>query len=169
MTGGQFQDDKKHEKLWLAGVWVICAVVLYNTFEDLWTIFHYDWYRASLAELPDWLVCVRYVVSITLRIVMIWAIAGVLARREEHRKVAVWLSFFNAVTVFAHHPYQSFVNASNYLGLNSEDFQQTVMWFGRQYYPGAVVRMLNVCIEELVVAGVVILVLSYPKVKRLFQ
>lgn len=153
----------------MAGVWAVSAAVVLYVFQDLWEIFHFDWYRVMLADFPDWLVCIRYIVSIALRIITLWAVAGVLTRREVYRKILVGLSYFNGLMVFIHHPYRSFVYISNYLGLNSDDFKLTAFWFGHHYYPGAVVRMLNVWVEEIFLAIVVILFFSHPRVKRLFQ
>ena len=156
-------------KIRLAGIWVTALFILVDSYHDLWEIFHYDWYRVMQADMPDWLVCVRYVVSVTLRILMLWAVAGVLIRREPYRKMLVALSYFNLAMIVFHHRYVSFVYISNFLGLNTEDFLQTVRVFGRDYYPGAVVRMLEAWINELFPAFLGIAIFSHPKIKRLFQ
>ena len=169
MGGNQPATDRSHGKVWLAGIWVFSMVLILDAYQDLLEIFQYDCYRVMQADLPDWLVCVRYVVSVTLRILMLWAVAGILTRREQYRKLLLGLCWFNVLMVFAHHRYPSFVYISNYLGLNSEDFQQTVRWFGHWYYPGAVVRMLTACFREFFLAGITIQFFMYPKVKKLFQ
>ncbi len=152
-----------------AGLWGMALFILFDTFEDLWEIFHYDWYRVMQADMPDWLVCVRFVVSLSLRIGMLWAVAGVLALREPHRKLLLCLAGFNAVTFFLHHRYSSFVFISNYLGLNAEDFVQTVTWFGHQFYPGAVGRMLDAWVGEFSLAIFSIAFFMNPSVKRMFR
>jgi len=155
--------------MWLAGVWIFLAVHVLDTYRILWDNFHYDWYRVMQADLPDWLLCVRFVLSLALRILIFWAVAGVLTRRDQYRKFFLGLCWFRLAIVFVHHQYPSFVYISNYLGLNTEDFQQTALWFGHWYYPGAVVRLIGAWLEEFLLVFLTIIFFIHPRVKRLFQ
>jgi hypothetical protein len=165
----QHLNDKKFEKIWLAGVWTLAAFHIWDTYRILWDNFHFDWYRVMQAEMPDWLVCVRFVFSTALRILILWAVVGVFARRDQYRRFFLWLCCIRLAMVFVHHQYPSFVYISAYLGLNTEDFQQTVLWFGHWYYPGAVVRLISAWFEEMSLMFITILYFIHPKVKRLFQ
>lgn len=169
MVDGSLSNDMKNEKIWLAGVWIFCAVLVWDSYRILWDNFHYDWYRVMQADLSDWQVCVRYVLSLTLRILIFWAVAGVFARRDQYRKVLIGLCIFRLAIVFVHHQYLSFVYISNYLGLNGEDFRLSVLWFGHWFYPGVVVRLISAWIEEFLLMAVTAAYFIHPNVKRLFQ
>jgi hypothetical protein len=152
-----------------AGLWGLAFLILADTYHDLWEIFHFDWYRVMQADMPDWLVCVRFVVSASLRIGMLWAVAGVVALSDRHRKLLLGLALFNAMTFFLHHRYPSFIYISEYLGENAEDFVRTVSVFGHQIYWGAVVRMFDAWLGEFSLAILTIAFFINPKVKQLFR
>ncbi len=152
-----------------AGLWAIALLILADAGNDLWEILHLEWYRVMMAATPDWVVCGRFIVSVALRVVTIWAVLGALFRREPYRKILVGLAWFNALTFYLHHPYSSFVYISNYLGLNTEDFLLSAHWFGQTVYPGAVVRMLYLWVEELLLAFLTLAFFSNPKVKPMFK
>jgi hypothetical protein len=147
----------------------LAAVLLADALDDIREILHFDWYRVMQADMPDWLVCVRWVVSITLRIGMLWAASGVLFRRDNCRRLLLVLSWFNLLTFFLHHRYPSFIYISSYLDLNTEDFRRTVSWFGHPVYLGAVARMLDAWMREFCLAFVAIMFFINPKVKELFR
>ena len=153
----------------IVGSFVALFILLADCFYDLWEIFHYDWYRVMQADSPDWLVCIRYVVSVSLRILMLWAIAGTLTRQEQYRKLLVGLCIFNILTVFLHHRYESFVYISNYLGTDTQDFAHTVTWFGHHIYSGAAMRMLSAWVEEIFPAFIGLVFFMHPHVKRSFR
>jgi hypothetical protein len=157
------------DPVWTAGLWLVALILLADNYHDLWEIFHFDWYRVMQADMPDWLVCVRFVVSLTLRIFLLWAVAGVLARREPYRKFLLVLCWFNALTFFLHHRYPSFIYISHYLNTNAEDFLLTANWFGHSVYVGAVARMFNAWVTEILPAMIGIIYLMNPSVKRLFK
>ena len=141
-----------------------------DVYDDLWEIFHFDWYRVMQADMPDWLVCIRYVVSVTLRILTLWAVAGVMTvRRQPYRRLLLGLAWFNALTIFLHHRYSSFIYISTYLNLNSEDFLLTVKWFGHRLYPGVLGRMLDAWVREFFLAFITIAFFMNANVKRLFR
>jgi hypothetical protein len=152
-----------------AVLYFLAGVLLMDALQDTWEILHFDWYRVMQADMPDGLVCLRWVVSITLRIAMLGAAAGVLLRRDDCRRLLLGICGFNLMTIFLHHRYPSFIYISNYLNLNAEDFRQTATWFGRQVYPGAVVRMMDAWVREFCLAFVGIVFFINPKVKQLFR
>jgi hypothetical protein len=162
-------DKLQNPPVLAAGLWGLAIILIVDVYQNLWDIFHFDWYRVMQADLPDWLVCLRYVISITLRILMLWAAAGILARSEQHRKLLLGICGFNIVTLFWHHRYSSFLYISSYLGLNIEDYTQNMLLFGHWYYPGTVARMLNAYVWDLFLAFISIVFLTNPNVKRLFR
>ena len=163
------QKKNEHHFKYLVLVFGLALAVWFDAACDIWEIMHFDWYRVMQSDMPDQWVIVRWLGSMTLRIVTVLAVAGVVCRNDFYRRVLVTIGWINLVGVFLHHRYPSFIYLSEYLGLNLEDFRKMVYAGGHWYYPGAVMRMFNAYLDEIIIALPVIVILTRPKIKALFQ
>ncbi len=90
----------KHKQRWLITLFGISLIV--GFLPSCWT---YPCYKAMHRHMPEWLIVVRFSISVALRALSIISGIGIILRRDIFRKLALALGAFYLSTVFLRHPY----------------------------------------------------------------
>lgn len=85
----------------------ICAIsicLIFFSAKDLWNFSHFERYQFMFQHLPQDMILMRYKFSIVLRAAILITAIGILSRKDVFRKLLIWISFFNIITIYWKHP-----------------------------------------------------------------
>lgn len=92
----------------------------------------YEYYANLFSAMPLWLINVRFVFSVVLRIIIILGSIGVLLRSRIARKLILAYSIFTILTIYWKHPYVAFKNVFEWQAANGtlpENVAANLHWY----------------------------------------
>jgi len=94
---------------------IIGALIVLHNMRGLVSISHYARYHFLFRDLPENLILTRYCFSIFLKILLLVTGIGIILRRDIFRKMILFISWFNILTIWLKHPVSCFRNIVNYM------------------------------------------------------
>lgn len=94
-----------------AGIILFGVFLIITSFLQIQKFSSFNNYRSIFAHLPDNWINVRYIISISLRILGFVIGCGLLFRKEFARKLAIYLAIFTICTIYWKHPYEVVANS----------------------------------------------------------
>lgn len=74
----------------------------------LWRETNFEYYSRLFSSMPVWLIRIRFIFSISLRLLMLLGAIGVVLRQNMARNMVQLYSVFTILTIYWKHPYSTF-------------------------------------------------------------
>ena len=151
-------------------VTLIAALFLFGALYKLLGFRNYEYYQFMFQYLPEKVILYRYVLSVLLRIAVIFAAFGLLFYKEFYRKLAIGLVVLNLVTLYWKHPYRVFFNIAVWTESGSPmPFPATTGHEALLYPYFPAISMIVFSLIDVVFSVFVLRVLTRPKIKSFFK
>ena len=151
--------EKKLGKKRPAGVTALAVLLAAASLDKLAGFRSFEYYRFMFQQLPEAQIVLRYVFSITLRLIGLATAMGLLYLKEPFRKLAVGLGALALLTQPWKHPLPVFQNLSHAVQLQMPQGQPVNPWLGLVFYVAI----------DCIFALVLIVYLTRPQVKKAFR
>lgn len=147
--------------------WIVGIVVFGAVFHLHHNLASYDYYRLLLPQLPDWMVPIRFTVSIALRLAFLTAAGGLLLLKERYRRFAIRLWAFNLAAAYFKHPFVTIERAMK-IGLHivgQRGAEQRLLDWPHHAH----VLYAGIMIWELTFSALVLIYLTRPGIRDRFR
>ncbi|MCA9401996.1 MAG: hypothetical protein KC713_10230, partial [Candidatus Omnitrophica bacterium] len=154
------------------GTTLLLGVFLLRILYEAAFILDLNHYAIMFRYLPDYILIIRFLFSLLLRIVMLVTFIGVIHYSNTFRKVLIWICVFTLLTLFWKHPYQAFENINFYTGSIPFplllDKSQSILG-GIQVNPEIFNRMIQAYLQDIFLYGAILIFFSNRHVKAMYQ
>lgn len=150
-----------------AGIVLFGVFLILGSIYKLWGFLNYDYYRFMFQQLPsEQIIFMRYLGSVTLRLVGLIVATGILLLNDFFRKSFIILCVLTLCTLYWKHPFFVFENIARHT--EEQFFHKTVT--GELAYPlQPWITMIFNYLVDILFCGSALFYFTQPKIKEYFH
>ena len=98
-----------------AFILAVSLLIIYSCIKFFIQETNYSYYSSLFSYMPSYLIFIRFLYSILVRVILVILAVGLVFRIDICRKLIILYAFYTIITVAFKHPYNSFVNIFSYM------------------------------------------------------